>query len=156
MSVPADKKGSAKRLIRIPPLKRIIFEGSQEIGRQAREAVEKAVTSGIAVDPERLRKWGPRGAAYFARKLRERIMLMPSPIAPASGSEQAVEALPMPPDDVSEEAQKPAPSRPTALIKIERDWVHQQCGRWSIAARSIFRGQIIALCLLVLVVAILL
>jgi hypothetical protein len=158
MTSTSDKKGSATRPILIPPLKDIIKEGNQEIGRQAREAVEKAVTSGIAVDPARLRKWGPDGATYFARKLRERIMPPALPTTPPSDGDKPMMDGPVIQDQGPEETEisDAVPHRPIALIRTEKDWIAQESERRSIATRSIFRGQLIAVSLLVLFIAVLL
>jgi len=152
-----DKKGSATRPILIPPLKKIIKEGENEIVRQAREAVERAVVSGIAVDPARLRKWGPDGAAYFAKILRERIMPPASPATPRSDGDQPIADDPAIQDGPEEaETSNAVPHRPIALIRTEKGWVAQEGERRSIATRSIFRGQLIAVSLLILFIVILL
>jgi hypothetical protein len=64
----------AKVVDRIPPLSTIITEGNLEIGRQVREAVERTVTAGIALDRTALRKWDLSGVEYFAQTLRESIL----------------------------------------------------------------------------------
>lgn len=153
MPGPDDKNGPAKRPVQIiPPLKQIIREGNREIGRQVREAVEKAVTSGVAVDPARLRKWGPDGADYFLRQLRERIMPPPLSVdakVPASSATEVDQHS-------ATEAPKSTtlPRRSIPLIETEKDWIHQEHGRWSIATRAIARGLLVAAMLLLAAVLI--
>lgn len=151
--MPLDIKGSARKPILIPPLRVIIREGSDEIRRQIHEAVEKAVTAGIAVDPVRLRKWGPKGAEYFARTLRERIM--PTSLAVVAKADPSSPALKTHHLDATT-GSRPAepPRRPAPVITTEKDWMHQERNRWSIATRAIFRGMIVAMSLLLLAIAV--
>jgi hypothetical protein len=147
MPGPDEKNGPAKRPVQmIPPLEQIIREGNREIGRQVREAVEKAVASGVAVDPARLRKWGPDGADYFVRKLRERIMPPPLPVDAKDLTASANKADESDATEVSKTSA--SPRRSTPLIKTEKDWIHQEHGRWSIATRAIARGLLVATMLL--------
>ena len=85
MAASSDNNGPAQRPVQITSLSKIIAEGNHEIGHQVREAVEQAVTAGIAVDPVRLRKWGAGGAEYFTKKLQERIMPPPQVVGPEAG-----------------------------------------------------------------------
>ena len=162
MAAPSDNNGPAHRPVRIPPLSAIIAEGNLEIGRQVREAVERAVTAGIAVDPGRLRKWGLGGGEYFAKKLRERIMppaqeVLPKPVGP-SPNEKAIATdadVPTTTPGIGEplpaEPKEP-PRRPFPMITTELDWIHQEHNRWSIATRSIARAMLLAVGLLLLTV----
>jgi len=152
MTTPLDIKGSARKPIPIPPLRVIIREGSDEIRQQIDEAVEKAVTAGIAVDPVRLRKWGPKGAEYFARTLQERIM--PTSMAVVAKSEPSSTALKTHHFDTTTGSRpEEPPRRPAPVVTTEKDWMHQECNRWSIATRAIFRGMIVAMSLLLLAIA---
>jgi hypothetical protein len=156
MAAPTDKKGSAEQpILTFPPLDEIIKEGNREIGRQVRDAVERAVTSGIAVDPARLRKWGPDGADYFAKKLRERIMPPPLPVVVKATEPSPSETK----ADQRDETEAPKSAnllrRSVPLIKTEKDWIHQEHGRWSIAIRAIARGLLVATMLLLAAILIL-
>ena len=166
MAAPSDNNGPARRPVLLPPLSAIIAEGNLEIGRQVREAVERAVTAGIAVDPARLRKWGLDGAAYFVKTLRERIMppapaeVRPTPGAPSPDNGAVPAAAGTPTNDTGGGAPVPAeqvhpPHRPFPIITTEFDWMHQEHDRWSIATRSIARGMLIAVSLLSLTVFVL-
>jgi hypothetical protein len=165
MAAPSNNNGPAPRPVRIPPLSTIIAEGNLEIGRQVREAVERAVTAGIAVDPARLRIWGLSGAEYFAKKLRERIMPPAQDVRPKPGGstpdENAVPADAGSPtnapgigEPLPAELMDP-PRRPFPVITTKMDWMHQERDRWSIARRSIARGLLIAVSLLSLTVFVL-
>jgi hypothetical protein len=165
MTAPSDNKGPARRPVRIPPLSAIIAEGNLEIGRQVREAVERAVTAGIAVDPAGLRKWGAGGAAYFAKTLRERIMppaqearSKPGGSTPDENTVPADTGTPTNTAGIGEPlpaALMDPPHRPFPMITTELDWMHQEYDRWSIATRSIARGLLIAVSLLSLTVFVL-
>lgn len=165
MAAPSGNSGPARRRVRIPLLSTIITEGNLEIGRQVREAVERAVTAGIAVDPARLRKWGRGGAEYFAKTLRQRIMppvqeVLAKPDGPSSDDGALPVAAGTPTIDTGGGEPLPAepvdpPRRPFPMITAELDWMHQERGRWSIATRSIARGMLIATSLLSLTVFVL-
>jgi hypothetical protein len=165
MAAASDNNGPARRPVRIPPLSTIIAEGNLEIGRQVREAVERAVTAGIAVDPARLRRWGSSGADYFAKTLRERIMPPAQKVPPKLGG-RPLDADVAPADagtpknaaDVGEplpaEPVDP-PRRPYPVITMEKDWTDKEQDRWSIATRAFARGMLIAVSLLSLTIMVL-
>jgi hypothetical protein len=165
MAAPSDNNGPARGPVQIPPLSTIIMEGNFEIGRQVREAVERAVTAGIAVDPARLRKWGLGGGEYFAKKLRERIMppaqeVLPTPggSSPDDGAVPADAGAPTNAAGIGEPlpAEPVNPSRrPHPVITMEKDWTDKERDRWSIATRAFARGMLIAVSLLSLTVIVL-
>lgn len=162
MAVPPNNSGPARGPVRIPPLSTIIKEGEREIIRQVRQAVERAVTAGIAVDPARLRKWGPDGGRYFAKTLRARIMPPPQEVAlgpggvpPGNGaglSEASTATID--PGEASREI--PAdPRRSHPVIRTEAKWMEKERDRWSVAMRAFAQGMTLA-CLLLLLAMIVL